>query len=135
MFSLSQVPEAAADNINHDSSTSVYCTDQQPFKNQHCQNTQWRGKDDLLFTLNLFRSMLRLPAARHTPVVTPVEASRMKSTVCPACMAVIKMPQLLNKMLMTCAWSALLKHFQQHQLSRFFAFCFVSPFKRLLSWL
>lgn len=47
--------------------------------------------------------MLKLPAARHTPVVIHVEALRTKSTVCHACMAVIRMLQLLNKMLMTCA--------------------------------
>lgn len=120
--------------INHDSPISVYCMDQQPFKKWLSEHSV-KGKNWLTLYFKFVRSMLRLPAARHTPAVTLVEALRMKSTVCPACMAVIKTLQLLNKMLMTCAWSALLKHFQQHQLSRFFACWFVSPFKRLLSWL
>lgn len=38
--------------------------------------------------------MLKLPAARHTPVVIHVEALRMKSTVCRVCMVAIRMLQL-----------------------------------------
>lgn len=39
-FHFSQVPDAAVDNISHDSFISVDCTDQQSFEKQHCQNTQ-----------------------------------------------------------------------------------------------